>query len=184
MKKIFTVLLAVMVAAGSVSAKEAPKKKADAKQAYTNSIGLVAGLGMGLQYKKMVSNHFTVIEEFGYFMCISGAASASGGGGYSGAIDNLVLAYQAKCAEGKGIRLDYYIGGQFKAGYSGGMGVAGGVIGFGAAGGIEAKMINAPIAFSFDFRPGYAMQLVGTPGGVALDHMLDYSFNLGVRYTF
>ena len=71
-----------------------------------------------------------------------------------------------------------YAGGQVKLGYV--LGDAG-VFGVGAAAGIEANMINAPIAFSFDFRPGYAFLFVdGWAGG----HMFDYSFNLGVRYTF
>ena len=139
---------------------------------YKNSIGMVAGLGIGMQYKTMVTDHFTIMDEVGYFLNLNGV-----NGGYAGAIDNLVLAYQAKAAEGQGIQLDWYVGGQLKVGYGqGDMGVAGG----GATGGIEAKMKNAPIAFSFDFRPGYACIFAG--GGAA--HLFDYSFNLGVRYTF
>ena len=50
-----------------------------------------------------------------------------------------------------------------------------GVFGLGAAGGIEANMKNAPIAFSFDFRPGWAMIFTGDGVGA---HLFDYSFNL------
>jgi hypothetical protein len=99
-------------------------------------------------------------------------------------IQVLVLAYQAKCAEGKGIRLDYYVGGQIKGGYID-MGAAGAIVGAGAAAGIEAKMKNAPIAFSFDFRPGYGC-LLGNDGmgNIGAFHTFDWTLNLGVRYTF
>jgi len=159
MKKIFTLVVVALMALG-VSASE-----------YEHSVGMVAGLGLGVQYKVIPLDNFTIIEEFGYFTNPNG-----GTGAYSGAIDNLVLAYQANGVKGEGIALDWYVGGQIKIGY--GMGDLA-VFGFGAAAGFEANMQKAPIAFSFDFRPGYA--LAGAPG--AIMHMFDYSFNLGVRYT-
>jgi hypothetical protein len=163
MKKIFTLCVAAMTAVTMMAAN------------YQYSLGLVGGLGLGVQFKDMVSEHFTIIDEFGYFTCTSNA-------GYDGAIDNLVLAYQGKAAEGQGILLDYYVGGQVKVGW--GRGNCG-VLGCGAAAGIEACMKNAPIAFSFDFRPGYACTLMGVAGmGVMASHLFDYSFNLGVRYKF
>ena len=101
---------------------------------------------------------------------------------YDGAVNNLVLAYQANAAEGQGIKLDWYVGGQLKTGYLQG---GAGIIGVGAVGGIEANMTNAPIAFSFDFRPGYGCTLMDNGfGGVGAGHAFDFSFNLGVRYTF
>jgi len=164
MKKILSILCAVLIAS-TMSAKQ-----------YEHSIGMVAGLGLGIQYKYMKTTHFTIIEEFGYFMNLDGV-----NGGYSGAINNLVLAYQGKAKSGQGIDLNWYVGGQMKGGY--GQGTIG-VAGFGAAAGIEADMKNAPIAFSFDFRPGYAC-IFGSAwgGGLAAAHLFDYSFNLGVRYT-
>ena len=44
-------------------------------------------------------------------------------------------------------------------------------------------MTNAPIAFSFDFRPGYGCVLVGNANGVLGGHVFDWTLNLGVRYT-
>ena len=161
MKRIYTLAVAAIIAVSSFAAN------------YQHSIGLVGGLGLGAQYKHMVYDDFTIIEEFGYFTCTSNF-------GYAGAIDNLVLAYQGHAAEGQGIILDWYVGGQFKIGYVTGF-VDAGLLGFGAAGGIEACMANAPIVFSFDFRPGYALQFNGNGAG---GHMFDYSFNLGVRYRF
>lgn len=162
MKRIYTLAIAAILACSSFAAN------------YQHSVGLVGGLGLGAQYKHMVFDDFTIIEEFGYFTCTSNL-------GYSGAIDNLVLAYQGFAVEGQGITLDYYVGGQFKMGYVGNAGIDAGVMGFGAAAGIEACMQNAPIAFSFDFRPGYAFIFNG--GGVG-GHLFDYSFNLGLRYRF
>ena len=161
MKKLISLVLVVLMAA-TVSAKK-----------YEHSLGMVAGLGIGAQYKVMVLPNFTIIEEFGYFTCPDGGT----GFGYGGAIDNLVLAYQAKGTDGKNIQLDWYVGGQIKAGYAM---VNSGIIGIGATAGFEANMTNAPIAFSFDFRPGYGCLLFNGGAG----HMFDYSFNLGVRYTF
>ena len=173
MKKIFTLCVAVLVAAVSVSAKE-----------YNHSVGMVAGTGIGAQYKTMVQKNFTIIEEFGYLGCYA-AATNGGAVGYLGAVNNLVLAYQANATEGQGIILDWYVGGQLRAGYVD-LGATGGIIGVGAAAGIEANMSNAPIAFSFDFRPGYGCMLMNTGmgGGVGTGHVFDWSLNLGVRYTF
>lgn len=183
MKKIFIILMAAMVATGSVYAGDNSKKTAKSNKAYNMSIGMVAGSGIGVQFKDMITDHFTIIEEFGYL----GSFAAAGNGGSMptiGAVDNLVLAYQAQCADGQGIRLDYYVGGQIKGGYID-MGAAGGIVGFGAAAGLEAKMKNAPIAFSFDFRPGYGC-ILGNDGmgNIGAFHTFDWTLNLGVRYTF
>ena len=167
MKRLYTLAIAAMLAVGSFAAN------------YQHSLGVVGGLGLGAQYKLMIYDDFTLIEEFGYFSC-------SSNGGYGGAINNLVLAYQGFAVEGEGIILDYYVGGQFKIGYAGPVAqgynvVPGGVMGIGAAAGIEACMKNAPMAFSFDFRPGYGLLFSGNGVG---GHIFDYSINLGVRYRF
>lgn len=172
MKKILTICLAVVLGAATVSAKE-----------YKHSIGLVAGSGIGVQYKAMITKNFTIIEEFGYL-----GSLAAAGNGFTvptlGAVNQLVLAYQTKpLAEGQGIKLHVYAGGQIKAGYID-MGAAGGIIGVGAAAGLEANMKSAPIAFSFDFRPGYGCILGSNgAGGTGAFHAFDWSLNLGVRYT-
>ena len=165
MKKILTLCVALLVAITTMSAKD-----------YKHSLGLVGGLGIGVQYKTMLAKHFTILAEMGYFTNPDGGT----GWGYAGApIANAVFAYQTSpLAEGKGIKMGLYAGGQAKFGYS--LGDVG-VCGFGGAVGIEANMINAPIAFSFDFRPGYAFLFNASGAG---GHMFDYSLNLGVRYTF
>lgn len=171
MKKILTVCVALIMATATLFAKD-----------YKHSVGISAGSGIGVQYKTMITPHFTIIDEFGYYGCYAGGGADFGA--YFGMLDQAVFAYQAKAAEGKGIKLDWFVGGQLKAGYLPG---SAGVIGVGAAGGIEAIMANSPIAFSFDFRPGYACAIypnVAWSGGNFIDHMFDWTFNLGVRYTF
>ena len=167
MKKILTLCVALLIAVTTISAKE-----------YKHSLGMVAGLGIGAQYKVMVTDNFTIFEEFGYLGgCL---ADQTGALPANGAVNNLVLAYQANAAEGQGIKLDWYVGGQLKTGYLQG---GAGIIGVGGVGGIEANMTNAPIAFSFDFRPGYGCVLVGNGDGVWGGHVFDWTLNLGVRYT-
>lgn len=175
MKKVLTLCVALLVAATTISAKD-----------YKHSLGMVAGSGIGVQYKTMVQDNFTLIEEFGY---LGSFAAATNGGSMPtiGAVNDLVLAYQANATEGQGIKLDWFVGGQLKAGYLD-FGAAGGIIGVGAAAGIEANMTNAPIAFSFDFRPGYGCVLTDNTAwggtGVGVGHVFDWTINLGVRYTF
>ena len=166
MKKLCTLVVALLTAFTTISASD-----------YMHSIGLVAGSGIGVQYKIMVLPNFTIIDEFGYL-----GSLAAAGNGFAmpalGAVDNFVMAYQAKGTEGQNIQLDWYVGGQLKAGYID-MGNPGGIIGIGSAVGLEANMKNAPIAFSFDFRPGYGCLLNGNGAW----HLFDWTLNLGVRYT-
>jgi hypothetical protein len=54
MKKILTLCLAAMLAVVTVSAKD-----------YKVSLGMVGGSGIGVQFKTMVMDNFTIIEEFG-----------------------------------------------------------------------------------------------------------------------
>ena len=177
MKKILTLCLAVLTAATTLSAKE-----------YKHSLGLVGGSGIGIQYKVMRKEHFTLIVESGYLGSFAAAGRINGQSfalptiGFN---DNLVLAYQTSpLAEGEGIDLSVYAGGQVKVGYLD-LGNAGGIIGLGAAAGIEANMKNAPIAFSFDFRPGYGCVLMDNGNNtIGTTHVFDWTLNLGVRYTF
>ena len=174
MKRILTVFVAALMAVTMVNAKD-----------YKHSLGMYGGLGIGVQYKTMVKENFTIIVEEGYALCPSRTANV---GGYNSLATNAVFAYQTGAlAEGQGIKLSVYAGGQAKLHY---VFDNAALIGFGAAAGIEANMTNAPIAFSFDFRPGYGCMLLDNasygiaPNGISAGHIFDYSLNLGVRYTF
>jgi hypothetical protein len=180
MRKILLFSIAVL-AAVTMSAKE-----------YQHSVGLAGGSGVGVQYKLMINQNLTFMDELGYYGCYA-AANPDGSAGYMGAINQAVFAYQSRITEGEGITLDWFAGGHFKVGYVHkflmtplDMDTEGGIIGVGAAGGIEANMKNAPFAFSFDFRPGYGCLLSKGWGQkkVVASHVFDWCFNLGVRYTF
>ena len=170
MKKFYTLFLAVLTA-GTVAAK-----------GMEISAGLVGGLGLGVQGKFMFTENLGLMDELGYFMNLDGGTSNKYGfSSYAGLINNTTFVYQMPITEAQGMSLDWYAGGQAKIGW---MPMQAGVFGLGAAGGIELKMKSAPIAVSFDFRPGWAMVFAGNEEGdlgIAC-HMFDYSFNLGVRY--
>lgn len=174
MKKILTLCMAAITAV-TMSAK-----------GMEASVGLVGGLGIGVQGKFMFTENLGLMDELGYFMNLDGGtAKKYGMSAYAGLVNNTTFVYQRPIIRLDGMRLDWYVGGQAKIGWCpiAGWGdlVHMGVFGLGTAGGIEAKMNNAPFVFSFDFRPGWAMLF--TEQGVGT-HMFDYSFNLGVRYRF
>ena len=187
MKKILSLLLVVFMACTTVSAKK-----------YKHSLGLNAGLQLGVSYKVNVKEHFTIFEEFIPY----GGVMSNGSYSWLGNWAN--FAYEAEGAKGQNILFSWYVGGGTKIGYAYG---GGGVWGVNAMAGFEINMANAPIAVTFDFRPGYALcfypaaafggggwddddwdfkpalnRQIG--GGTALVHLFDYAFCLGVRYTF
>ena len=173
MKKIILICVAVLTAV-TMSAKSKTQ----------TSVGIVGGLGIGAQAKFMFTVHFGLIEELGYFFCPDGGtAEQYGRSSYSGLMDNVVLLYQGLIKETNGMALNWYAGGQLKLGwmpFNFERNVHMGVFGIGAAGGVEAKMKNAPIAVSFDFRPGYALMFADYKGA----RLFDYSVNIGIRYCF
>ncbi|MBR1425821.1 MAG: hypothetical protein IJ581_00040 [Paludibacteraceae bacterium] len=176
MKKIFSLLVVVLITLG-VSAR-----------GYQYSLGLVGGSGIGVQMKAMVLPNVTIMDELGYFGCYNGI-----NGSYFGLVDQLVIGWQDIFAEEENMEFSYYVGPQIKGGYLGNdvAGNAVGMVGAGAAAGVEANMMNAPIAVSFDFRPGYAMTMGKNPAAplpgqsdMLFQHLFDWSINLAVRYTF
>ena len=94
------------------------------------------------------------------------------------------MAYQNRAVSGKGIDLDWYVGGGLSLGamITHGTG-AGGKFGLNAIGGIEINMSNAPIAVSFDFRPGYGVLFYSMSGTIGIQHVFDWQLALGDRYT-
>ncbi|MBR3408436.1 MAG: hypothetical protein IKG86_06315 [Paludibacteraceae bacterium] len=214
MKKIFALSMALLFMAGTALATEAQpqKKKAPAqttttttkgkqaapakkqaapakKQAapaapaaksdYKYAVGIVAGLQYGISLKTMINPHFTIMNDLSWDI----AYTAGDLGGYQGLIDHLNLAYQAKGASGKGIDLNWYVGGGVSFGYAE-MGVDAIKVGGNAIIGLEGDMKNAPIEFTFDFRPGYGC--IVAPGGFgapAAGHVFDWQLTLGLRYT-
>ena len=173
MKKIILLFAAVLTVV-TMSAKSKTQTR----------FGIVGGLGIGAQAKFMFTEHFGLMEEVGYFFCPDGGtAKEYGRSSYAGMMNNLVLMGQWAIKETNGMALSWYTGGQLKLGwmpFNFQRNVHMGVFGIGAVGGINAKMKNAPIAVSFDFRTGYALMFADYKGA----RLFDYSINLGIRYCF
>lgn len=158
------------------SAPAAPAAKTD----YKYAVGIVAGLQYGISFKTMVQPNFTIMNDLSWDI----AYTAGDLGGYQGLIDHLNLAYQAPAASGQGIDLNWYAGGGVSLGYAE-LGVDAMKIGANGLIGIEANMKNAPIEFTFDFRPGYGCIIVPNTwgGGATAGHVFDWQLTLGLRYT-
>ena len=149
---------------------------------YKVAVGLVTGLEYGPSLKVNFTDNLTLINDLAWYIVpntVFGANGTTFNMGYQGLADNANFAYQKKLASGKGIDLSFFGGGGLTLGFAD-MGEAlVGKFGVNAIGGIEVN-INAPIEFTFDFRPGYAMLF----NGDGAMHGLDWSINLAVRYTF
>lgn len=171
MKKLFTLVVVVLMAVATVNAKP-----------YKFAIGAITGMEWGASMKMNVMDNFTIMDDLSYDIVISRPS------GYQGFFNHLNLAYQDQAASGDGIDLGWYVGGGVSIGYVDpqGFGADGGKFGINAIAGIEANMKSAPIAFTLDFRPGYAC-LFGKGFGdginVGTSHTFDWALTLGVRYT-
>lgn len=172
MKKILTLCVAAMMAITTVSAKS-----------YTYAIGVVTGLEWGAGLKVNLTEHLTVLNDLSWVMMPRTVFGTEGGSvamGYSGLIDNANVAYQMPLTNGQGIELNLYAGGGLSLGWANVIAENGaGKFGINALVGIEANITNAPIEFTFDFRPGYATLF--TKDGAL--HGFDWGLVLGVRYT-
>ena len=148
---------------------------------YDVAVGLATGLEYGPTVKVNFSENFTLMNDLVWYIVPNTVFGAGGGTynmGHMGLVDNVNLAYEPKITSGQNIDLNFLVGGGISLGYAN-FGGDGGKFGINALVGIEANITNAPIAFTFDFRPGYAMLFAG--GGQA--HGLDWGLVLGIRYT-
>lgn len=172
MKKIIALCIVAILAISTVSAKK-----------YKVAVGLATGFEYGPSLKVNFTDNLTLINDLAFVIMPNTVFGANGGTfnfGYMGLVDNANFAYEKKITSGKNIDFSFFGGGGMSLGYAD-MGEApGGKFGINAIGGIEADMTNAPIEFTFDFRPGYAM-LFADGGAI---HGLDWSIVLAVRYTF
>ena len=143
---------------------------------YKHSLGVATGMSVGVGYKVMLTDNFTIINDLSYGY--SFIAVAGGGGVLDFFGDDANFAYEAHATTGQNIDLSWYVGGGMLLGACGDFGL--GKWGVHAIGGIEINMVNAPISITADFRPGYAMAFTNTPAM----HAFDASVNFGIRYTF
>lgn len=171
MKKILTLCVVALMAISTVSARS-----------YKVALGLATGLEYGPTVKVNFTDHFTLMNDLTWKFVPNTVAGVNGqtfNFGYMGLIDNVNVAYQTKLASGRGLDLLFYGGGGMSIGYADLGENPGGKFGINALAGIEVTA-NVPIAFTFDFRPGYALLFAN--GGQM--HALDWSLVLAVRYAF
>lgn len=171
MKKILTLCIVALMAISTVSARS-----------YKVALGLATGLEYGPTVKVNFTDHFTLMNDLTWKFVPNTVAGVNGqtfNFGYMGLIDNVNVAYQTKLASGRGLDLLFYGGGGMSIGYADFGENPGGKFGINALAGIEVTA-NVPIAFTFDFRPGYAL-LFANGGQI---HALDWSLVLAVRYAF
>ena len=90
MKKILSLFLIVLMACTTVSAKK-----------YKHSLGLNAGLQLGVSYKLNVNDHFTLFEEFIPYGAVVSNASYAWLGNWTN------FAYEAEGAKGQNILFNW-----------------------------------------------------------------------------
>lgn len=174
MKKIIALCIVAILAITTVSAKK-----------YKVAFGLATGFEYGPSLKVNLTDHMTIMNDLAFVLMPNTVFGENGftfNVGWMGLIDNANFAYEKKITTGRNIDFSIFGGGGLSLGYAQGPLGDGdaGKFGINAIGGIEADMTNAPIEFTFDFRPGYAMLFTGDD----TVHGLDWSLVLAVRYTF
>ena len=148
MRKLVTLCVIAVMAIATVSAKP-----------YKVALGLATGFEYGPSVKVNFTDNLTLINDLAWQIMPAtavGAGGQTGTMGWMGLADNANFAYEKKLTSGKGIDFSFYGGGGLSLGFAD-FGQIVGKFGINALGGIEANMTNAPIEFTFDFRPGYAL---------------------------
>ena len=191
MKKLFIGAIMLTIAIG-VSA-----------QSYKASFGINAGSFNGLSYKGFLTDHLVLQVDLG--VNVEGTYGqvdwyTNGGviGGTSGLQTfytcevNPNLMYQAEISSSSNYVLSWFAGGGVNAGMMNDLDIKKShpmfKWGVNAIGGVELYFSNAPIALSFDFRPGYGMSThkinVAGMDATAVNSFFDWKAAIGVRYVF
>lgn len=168
---------------------------------YDHSLGVSMGFFDGASYKVLVTDHFAVQTDVGFHLTIFDDV-------YGTFIVNPMFMYQG-CMDSHAIcDIDWFGGAGTSLGfatnrlgyspYRWGGGPIGGEFGLNGILGIEVAFNRAPLALSFDFRPGYGLYY----GDVidyyssyysssyysydyydfGLQHYFDWGLNLGLRF--
>ncbi|MDR1792811.1 MAG: hypothetical protein LBR36_05155 [Bacteroidales bacterium] len=175
MKKLLVVVgMSVMML---ISGSEAKAQSAP----YTWGIGGTVGSINALDFKFFLSPKLALQVDLGYKWWWSSTLEV-----------NPNLLYQGNIKTWGWGQLDWFVGGGLSVGYSFwgayglysssyyGTGYGRGKVGINADGGVELALSKVPVAFSFDFRPGYGMLF---RKGYTW-HFFDWGTNLSVRYCF
>lgn len=169
MKKIFSILAAVLVA-GSMMAAD-----------YTHSFGANVGGMMGASYKGFIFGMDNLALQADLGVRLTEAAVNGGSASLYTFEANPNILYQATIKDFSFGALDWVAGGGVSLGLANNIGETHnpfGKFGINAFGGLELCFTDAPLALGFDFRPGY---------GLAFDNQFtesffDWSLGASLRY--
>lgn len=166
MKKIFSILAAVLVA-GSMMAAD-----------YTHSFGANVGGMMGASYKGFIFGMDNLALQADLGVRLTEAAFKEGSNGVYTFEANPNILYQATIKDFSFGTLDWVAGGGVSLGLINAIGNTqepDGKFGINAFGGLELCFSDAPLALGFDFRPGY---------GLGFGSFKDEDFRFNYHYNF
>ena len=148
MKKILSVLAAVLVAGGMMAAD------------YTHSVGGVVGGMYGASYKGFIFGVDGLALQADLAVRLTEAATKDGSLGVYTFEANPNVVYQQPIKSWGFGSLDWYAGGGLSLGLMNSLSVtnnAMGKFGINALAGLEIDFSEQPLALGFDFRPGYGL---------------------------
>lgn len=172
-------------------------------QSYKASLGVNVGSFNGLSYKGFLTDHLVLQVDLGVniegtygqvdFYTNEGVVGNTHGvqSFYTCEI-NPNLMYQSEIKSSDAGTLSWYAGGGLSAGLMNNLNIKRShpvfKWGLNGIGGIEFQLAKAPVAFSFDIRPGYGMSTysIKTIDGrtTAVNSFLDWKTVVGIRYVF
>ena len=172
-------------------------------QNYKASLGINVGSFNGLSYKGFVTDHLALQVDLGVNLeCTYGQVDLYTDGGVIGNANgqqtfytceiNPNLLYQAEILSANAGTLSWFAGGGLSAGMMNALDVKKShpifKWGLNGTGGIEFQLAQAPVAFSFDLRPGYGMSAYAiknvSPRTTAVNSFFDWKMAVGIRYVF
>lgn len=154
-----------------------------------NELGVVVGSFNGLSYKRFISPTLAIQTDLAFgvqatqgSVYLEGEYLGPGHENYWDFVLNPNLLYQYELASGFSV----FSGGGLSLGVAEEFGLAQafGKFGLNAMLGAEYRFAEAPIALSFDFRPGYGVLFGNIEGYSFSCHLFDWRLALGVRYRF
>ena len=172
-------------------------------QSYKASLGINAGSFNGLSYKGFLTDHLALQVDLGVNLeCTYGQVDFYTPEGVIGNTNGMQsfytcevnpnLLYQADIKTSESGTLSWFAGGGLSAGMMNSLdpkkshpkfkwGVNG-------IGGIEYQLAKAPVAISFDIRPGFGMSTYtiknADPRTTAVNSLFDWKAAVGIRYVF
>lgn len=172
-------------------------------QNYKVSLGINAGSFNGFSYKGFVTDHLVLQADLGVNLeCTYGQVDLYENGSSIGSANgqqtfytfevNPNLLYQAEILSANAGTLSWFAGGGLSAGMMNSLDVRRSYPifkwGLNGTGGIEFQLAQVPLAFSFDFRPGYGMSTYTIKNvnsrSSAVNSFFDWKMAVGIRYVF